>query len=92
MKGMRDTRQGYHCTNCGTTVTTMWRRDDLGQPVCNACGLYYKLHKVISPTQHMHIYTNTQCTQLFICFARCILEYRMILDRHPGESFFFFLK
>jgi formylmethanofuran dehydrogenase subunit E len=34
------------CANCGTNVTSLWRRDQEGQTVCNACGLYYKLHKV----------------------------------------------
>ena len=38
------------CSNCGTGVTTMWRRNAEGEPVCNACGLYYKLHKVGGPS------------------------------------------
>ena len=41
-------RQGTQCNNCGTQKTTLWRRDAAGQAVCNACGLYYKLHQVRS--------------------------------------------
>ncbi|KAG8679697.1 hypothetical protein FRC09_018789, partial [Ceratobasidium sp. 395] len=37
------------CTNCKTTTTPLWRRDPEGNPLCNACGLFYKLHGVTRP-------------------------------------------
>ncbi|XP_023329822.1 GATA-binding factor 1-A [Eurytemora carolleeae] len=43
-------REGTSCTNCNTTTTTLWRRNTNGEPVCNACGLYHKLHNVPRPT------------------------------------------
>ncbi|CAG9853617.1 unnamed protein product [Phyllotreta striolata] len=42
-------RNGVTCANCKTNNTTLWRRNNQGEPVCNACGLYYKLHNVNRP-------------------------------------------
>ncbi|CAL1698472.1 unnamed protein product [Somion occarium] len=37
------------CYNCHTTATPLWRKDDEGKTVCNACGLYFKLHGSARP-------------------------------------------
>uniref|UniRef100_A0A0N4ZK35 GATA-type domain-containing protein n=1 Tax=Parastrongyloides trichosuri TaxID=131310 RepID=A0A0N4ZK35_PARTI len=42
-------RQDMKCHNCGGNNTTLWRRNAEGNPVCNACGLYFKLHGVQRP-------------------------------------------
>lgn len=42
-------RHALICANCRTTTTPLWRRDEAGNTICNACGLYYKLHAVHRP-------------------------------------------
>ncbi|KAK4516972.1 Serine/threonine-protein kinase env7 [Mucor velutinosus] len=37
------------CHNCSTRTTPLWRRDPSGNPLCNACGLFLKLHGVVRP-------------------------------------------
>ena len=63
-------REGTSCTNCATTTTTLWRRNTNGEPVCNACGLYHKLHNVSNClfflsslffTKHLHQRTLPRC-------------------------------
>ncbi|CAG2172950.1 unnamed protein product [Oppiella nova] len=42
--GFKKKGRDMSCSNCGVTVSSEWRRNPSGQPVCNACGLYFKLH------------------------------------------------
>ncbi|KAI9105829.1 iron transporter biosynthesis regulating transcription factor, partial [Phlyctochytrium arcticum] len=37
------------CFNCSTQNTPLWRRDEAGNNLCNACGLYLKLHGSMRP-------------------------------------------
>jgi len=39
------------CQNCHTTTTPLWRRDTQGHTICNACGLYFKLHNKHRPVK-----------------------------------------
>ncbi|KAL7748820.1 Sodium- and chloride-dependent GABA transporter 1 [Sorochytrium milnesiophthora] len=42
---------GCACANCHTRTTPLWRRGESGEPLCNACGLYLKLHGTVRPVE-----------------------------------------
>ncbi|KAI8085678.1 hypothetical protein BDF21DRAFT_336801 [Thamnidium elegans] len=39
------------CINCLQTKTPLWRKNEHGEPICNACGLYAKLHNKNRPVE-----------------------------------------
>ncbi|KAL5971898.1 Erythroid transcription factor [Taenia solium] len=49
-------RSGTVCSNCKTSQTSLWRRAPEGDVVCNACGLYRKMHGVsFSPSSKLSL-------------------------------------
>ncbi|KAJ3126638.1 hypothetical protein HK098_007315 [Nowakowskiella sp. JEL0407] len=42
-------KDSFVCFNCETSNTPLWRRTLGGDPLCNACGLFFKLHGVMRP-------------------------------------------
>ncbi|KAH8927472.1 hypothetical protein BT69DRAFT_786938 [Atractiella rhizophila] len=42
------------CSNCGAYQTPLWRRGNNEELLCNACGLYLKLHKTHRPKSFGH--------------------------------------
>jgi len=44
MATMADQTSQPTCQNCQTSTTPLWRRDEIGSVLCNACGLFLKLH------------------------------------------------
>ncbi|RLV93439.1 Nitrogen regulatory protein GLN3 [Spathaspora sp. JA1] len=44
-----NSKKVLQCTNCQTKTTPLWRKANNGDLLCNACGLFYKLHGVLRP-------------------------------------------
>ncbi|KAJ3101602.1 hypothetical protein HK100_004515 [Physocladia obscura] len=39
-----------YCFNCRASDTPVWRKDEMENPICNACGIFLKLHGYARPS------------------------------------------
>ena len=75
-------RAGTSCANCSTSTTTLWRRNQNGEPVCNACGLYYKLHNVSVYNVDRSASINILCHAIQGIVVRSCLSKRYTVENH----------
>lgn len=52
---LTSTTKTLECSNCHTKTTPLWRKTALGDTLCNACGLFYKLHGTLRPSNHSYL-------------------------------------
>ena len=60
------------CFNCKTHSTSLWRRNKDGSPVCNACGLYAKLHHTQRPVTMRKVSLFVCLLFIYFCLLVCM--------------------
>lgn len=69
------------CSNCNNTNTSIWRRDTEGNPICNACGLFYKKKGF-----HRKVKTSTSCEDVFLSIEENLIRFTPIKRRNRSSS------
>jgi transcription elongation factor Elf1 len=75
-----------HCANCHNINTSIWRKDDLGRNICNACGLYYKKrghHRAINKTKNEMASNNND---VFLEIEDSLIRFNRIKRRKRSST------
>lgn len=70
------------CTNCHTVTTPLWRKTNQGDVLCNACGLFYKLHGILRPLNALSSANNKRP----VTRPRAQTSAAVFLSAKPGTS------
>ncbi|KAI6009178.1 hypothetical protein EDC04DRAFT_2581722 [Pisolithus marmoratus] len=86
--GVAGTNGSAQCYNCHTTATPLWRKDDEGKTVCNACGVYYKLHGSARLISMKSDVIRKRSRHDAFAAAAAAAARRSVADTHTSQAFY----
>eukprot|EP00158_Paraphelidium_tribonemae_P006314 Partr_v1_DN27773_c2_g1_i1_m66806 putative nitrogen regulatory protein len=78
-----DDMLNQRCENCHVRNTPLWRKCEDGTVLCNACGLYFKLHREHRPQSRIAVQKVADETPMISC-ANCATRNTPLWRRHEG--------